>query len=172
MIALALVTLAVHASVVDRTWSCPVFQEGATHQVGFDGMVDTPRGGASLQFWPTPLAYDEPAVLPGLDVKTKPGSITWDPRHRCARSNVRLALGPQGMRKESTVTTRWIGATHAACRSETQILFRARITVAHGEATRAQVIAVDARSRKPLGYVDWTPRTITSWFASTCEAQP
>ena len=74
---LAALALTGGPAVVDRTWSCPVFPEGATHQVGFVGQVDTPRGGASLEFWPTPLAYDEPAVLPGVEVETRPGSITW-----------------------------------------------------------------------------------------------
>lgn len=171
MIALALVVLATHVSVVDETWSCPVFPEGATHQVGFVGSVDVGRG-ATMQFWPTPLAYDEPAVLPGVEVKTRPGSITWDPRKKCARSHVKLSLAPHGLRKESVVTTKWLGTTTAHCASETQILFRARIIVERGEPAHARVIAVDLRSRKPLGYLDWTPTRIASWFGPTCEAQP
>ena len=171
MIALALVVLATHVTVVDRTMTCPVFPEGAAHQVGFVGSVDTGRG-ATMQFWPTPLAFDEPAVLPGVEVRTKPGSITWDPRQKCAPSHVKLALGPHGLPQESVVTTKWLGTTTAHCRSETQILFRARIASRHGEPAHAQVIAVDARSRKPLGYVDWTPARITSWFDPACEAAP
>lgn len=69
------------------------------------------------------------------------------------------------------MTTTWLGTTQAACRSETQILFRARMTTQHGEPTHAQVIAVNARSRKPLGYLDWTSTKITSSFGRTCEVR-
>jgi hypothetical protein len=170
--AVLLAAAAVHGSVIDQTWSCPVFQEGQAHVVGFDGTVDTPRAAANMQFFPTPIAYDEPAVLPGVDVQTKPASVTWDPRHRCTRVHVALALGPHGLPKESVVTTTWIGATRAVCHSATQIVFRARVTLQRGTPARAQVIAVDAGSRKPLGYLDWTPTRITSWFDPKCEAAP
>lgn len=156
--------------VVDQTWSCPVLEEGAAHVVGFAGTVATPRAPASFQFWPTPQNFDQPAVQAGVDVQTRPPGITWDPRHVCTRSRAEPALGPHGLPRESVVTTSFVGSQYATCRSETRIVFRARVTLRGSRPTRAQVVALGARSRRPLGYLDWTPARIVSWLDPRCHA--
>jgi hypothetical protein len=165
---LILAAFAVPHSTVDQTWSCPVYREGAGYFTGVVGNVTTPSKAASFQFWPTPLAYDEPAVLPGVEVDTHPGKITWDPRGRCARTTARIPLVPRGLKLANVVTTHFVGSLSATCPAPTRIRFRARIVVTGGEPTRAQVIAVADRTSKPLLYAEWTPARVAVWAGPRC----
>jgi hypothetical protein len=163
---------AVPASVVDRTLSCTVLQEGAAHHIEFRGSVVTPRASASFQFSPSPLAWDQPAVQPGVDIKTKPGSITWDARHACEPSKRRLPFSIDGLPQRSVVTTHFVGSTVGDCPASTRVHFRARITLHGGEPAHVQVLAVDGRTRRPLGLADWTPQRITLRLARSCHSSP
>lgn len=172
LIALALLAV-VGSSVVDKTLSCPVLKEASAISSAVEATVVTPQAGAHITFWPTPKNWWQPAVQPGVDVQTRPPSISWDGRHVCVPApHVSLALGPHGLPKDATVTTHWLGREYATCKTSGRVLFRARIALARGVPTGAELYVADARGKAPLLYVDWTPRRITTYASPKCEASP
>jgi len=165
---LILAALAAPQTTVDRTLSCQVVQEGEAFVFSLQASVTTPRTGAYLKFWPTPLSFDEPAVQPGLDVDTHPGTITWaPPRSRCEPAKT-IPLSHRGLEQDVVVTTHFVGSTYVVCHAAPHIRFRARISVAHGEATHAQLVAVADNPSKPILYTDWTPSRIAVWIRPRC----
>lgn len=156
------------ASTFDQTWSCPVAWIGAGPHVEWRTSVTTPTTDAYFFFTPAPPVSTQTLGPPALRLDTHPGKVTWDP-HRCVRSHVAVPLAPTGLRPETVVTTHFVGYTESNCLASGRILLHARVTLAKGEPVRAKVAIVNARSRKPVGYVDWSPSRISTW-TSKCES--
>ena len=162
---LILAALAAPQATVDRTFSCQVVQEGQAFVVNAQSSVTTPRNGAYLKFWPTPLSFDEPAVLPGLEIESRPATISWaPPRSRCAPA-ARIPLSRRGLKQDVVVTTHFVGSTSVTCRAAPRVRFRARITGSH-----AQLVVVADNASRPILYVDWTPSRTAVWDRGRCES--
>jgi hypothetical protein len=158
VIALALAVMLTPSKAIDRTLSV-------------DGSVATPRSSAHLEFWPTPLSYDQPAVLPGVEVDTQPGTIAWDPRGGCAPSTKGIALTPHRLKQQVVATSDFLGSAAVRCHaSATRVRFRARILESHGQPTPVQLIVVTERKSKPLLYAEWTPARVAVWSGPDCES--
>jgi hypothetical protein len=171
VIAFALTVALMPATVIDRTLSCQVLQEGQAHMVGVDGSVTTPQTSAYFKFWPTPLGVDQPAVQPGVEVDTQPAKVVWDPRGRCEPSTRRIALTPHRLKQQVVATPHFLGAVAVRCHaSATRVRFRARILELHGKPTRVQLIVVTDQRSKPLLYAEWTPSRVVVRSGSDCES--
>jgi len=156
------------ATTLDQTWSCPVAWIGAGPHVQWRASVTTPSTDAYFFFTPAPHASVQDLGPPALRLDTHPGKVTWDPQ-RCVRSRVAVPLTPKGLQPETVVTTHFVGYTESDCLAAARILVRARVSLAHGEPVRAKVVVVNAATRKPVGYVDWSPSRIATW-TSKCES--
>src|SRR4051812_31409618 len=156
------------ASTLDQTWACRVAWIGAGPHVQWRPSVTPPPTDAYFFFTPAPHAAVQDLGPPALRLDTHPGKVTWDPE-RCVRSHVAVPLTPKGLQPETVVTTHFVGATESDCRSAARILLHARVSLAHGEPVHAKVVVVNAATRKPVGYVDWSPGRIATW-TSKCDS--
>lgn len=155
------------SSIEDQTWSCAV-PRGAGYQVQWRTSVTTPSTNAYFFFTPQPQAATQVLGPAALRLDTHPGKVTWDAA-RCTRSHVAVPLTAKGLSPEIVVTTHFVGSTMSTCQSAARILLHARVTVSKGEPVRAKIAVVTAATRRPVGYVDWTPTRIATW-TSKCES--
>jgi hypothetical protein len=133
----------VAAAVVDETWSC-------TATAG----IQVAAGHGFLHLAPAVQLRDAPVTF-ALGTP------------RCRHLRLRIPLG-----SNAPHSTQVSGSFTAACKPEKVIIFRARITLSHGVAARAEVTVRDERSGRTIAYVDWSPKRITSWLAPGCTAFP
>ena len=156
------------STTLDQTWSCAVGWLGGGSHVEWRASVTTPSTNAYFFFTPRPGAGVQDLGPAALRLDTHPGKVTWDPQ-RCTRSHAAVPLVPKRLHPETVVTTHFVGYTSSTCLSSSRILLRARVTLSNGEPVHAKVAVVDARSRKPVGYVDWSPARIATW-TSKCDS--
>jgi sigma-70-like protein len=133
----------VAAAVLDETWSC--------------------NAGAGIQ---VAVAGGFLHLAPALQIRDDPQEFALGTRG-CRLTQLHVALPPDSPR-----ATHIAGAFAAACDPEKTVVLRARITLSHGVATRAEVAVRDGRSGRAIAYVDWSPKRIASWVARGCTAFP
>lgn len=133
----------VAAAAVDETWSC-------TAPAGIQVAV----GHAFLH------------LAPAVQLRDAPVTFALGER-RCRHVRLRIPLA-----SDAAHGTKVVGSFTAACKPERVIVFRARITLSHGVAARAEVAVRDQRSGRTIAYVDWSPKRIRSWLAPGCTAFP
>jgi hypothetical protein len=133
----------VAAAVVDETWSCAA-----------PAGIQVAAGHSSLHLAPAVQLRDAPVTF-ALGAQ------------RCRHLRLRIPFD-----SDTAHSTKVVGSFVAACKPEKVIIFRARITLSHGVAARAEVAVRDERSGRTIAYVDWSPKKIKSWLAPGCTAFP
>jgi hypothetical protein len=154
------------AAVVDQTWSCAVTPTiTGVPRIEMHASVDTPRTTAFFQLTVMPDASTEFHELTQLSFFHRPDSFTVD-EHRCSRSKAVIPFGTAKLVPNGVVTTSFVGGVGALCATGASIIFHVRATLAHGTPTRARVAI--RTGRKPVAYVDWSPKRISTYFERGC----
>jgi hypothetical protein len=157
------------AGTVDQIWTCNVGRLGSANLVEVSGSVDTPRdtGFLRLQTQAQASVESDAKARGQFALFHRPDAPVFD-THFCTRGGGAIPLSPKGLVDNGVVTSRFVGSFFASCNAATRIVYRARVTITRGSPSRAVLAVRDARSRRPLGYVEWTPTRIASWFARAC----
>ena len=99
---------------------------------------------------------------------TNANSLTVD-QARCNRSPLSVPFNPAGLSSNGTQTQSFNGGIQQVCTGAARVLIHYRVTEAGGAPLQAQVaIRDDDRRRRPLAYIEWSPKRVTTFTRSTC----
>jgi hypothetical protein len=166
-------------TVVDRTISCQV---APTHAVYVAASVDihaSPDHNNPARFfpalvgvttWPRYATPNDPrsAILGQLALNGSEKGITVDPL-RCRTSRNSVALLPAGLPSNGTDTASFLGGVQRVCDGAGRVLVHYRVTEVDGVPQQAHVaVRDDDRRAKPLAYIDWTTKRVTTYTPAAC----
>jgi hypothetical protein len=166
-------------TVVDRTIACRV---APTHAVYVSGSVDIHAsadhnnparfypGVASVTTWPRYATPNDPrsAILGQFTLNGSEKGITVDPL-RCRTSRNSVALLPAGLPSNGTDTASFLGGIQRVCDGAGRVLVHYRVTEVDGVPQQAHVaVRDDNRRAKPLAYIDWTTKRVTTYTPAAC----
>jgi len=161
--------------VVDRTYTCRVRPE---HYVNVNTNVALPPMDASghpirAQVWLDTVHKTAPvggilAVMPQVEFETTKDSLRVD-TSLCSHSSRRIALKPAGLPLYATATPHVFGHVDERCATAKRVFVHFRIEMEHGAPQQALFAVRDGDAKgRPIEFIKWRPRKITTYVGSRC----
>jgi hypothetical protein len=164
------------ASVIDRTLSCATSLQAQRPVMWVQANVKTKRNPvASLDVITLPATT---WVVTGQKQQMSIGAAKDGfgiDDGSCTASKQRVPLVPSGLPASTTVTSTFLGSFWETCRTADhnradRTLLHVHVTLKNGIPATAQLAIRNEATGKPVGYVEWTPKRVASWFGPACNA--
>lgn len=160
------------SQVVDKTYSC---RAAAKHPVLIAAAVRSARNRPAVAAVTTVRKVvtrnGQRQTVTQLGFEDAKNSLRVD-KSVCKPSSRRVALKPGGLSLDETVTPSFAANLSVGCPARAdRVLVRMRIALTGGKPQRALLaIRRDDAKRRPVAFLNWSPRKITDYLAGDCGA--
>jgi hypothetical protein len=166
-------------AVVDRTVSCqvpvqagvPVFTLKASPVSTFIA-TDGKRGFLNAGLWVDVNDHGTGDGVTLLGVANVLNGYAAPAAQWCTAAP-RIPLAPSGVPREGAYRSYSSGLGEgmgARCPAATRITIRLRATILKGVAVAAQLAVRSGKKQRPLAYVDWAPKKVTTYLTDDCRS--